>query len=621
MKLALAVLSLWLVSVLSNASAQQTSNSPFHFPNSRGQWFDAAKFGLFMHWGPVSQWGTEISFPLVCQSFPCSVAGPNRSVIIIKNVTELKAHRQAYADLAHTFNPSKFDPTLMAKLAKAVGFRYLVFTAEHCDGFASFKTNISSYNIMNTPYGKDIMGMLAEAFRAEGLRVGVYFCPSTWNSDNYWAPDALTAFGPVCRPNYNPPDNPQRWDAYLKYLHGQLAEIAAQYSPDLLWIDCGQSPTSFDTKIEQVATVFLAHNPEVVIQVRGTGNWEDYLELGDHSETQAPSIMGQAFMTAGTRFEVPSTLGSQWAFNPDAHYKSAEEVIGNLLMIAAKGGNYLLNLGPGPDGLWPESGVEIFQEIASWMEVNSEAIHDTSPIWPSYYGVHLPYSGHTYNLYVTHSVANSALYVTVSAASVVSGTLVVPFIRPSNFARDISSVQFLGSDQPCNYFMNDTGLFLTFTPPPPVPAQLGSYWNQDNKDMAPCATRGCSVYTDDHYVLTDEEGYCFETPGMGMIPFYLIFNDSYLDNALANDLTQYPGYANIRTECYGYASTAEGRVPFDLYWSEERKDLWTLSSEKSRQQAISSGYKRTATIGYGVSTPGPSKPAVKHFYVFKITMK
>ena len=85
-----------------------------------------------------------------------------------------------------------------------------------------------------------------------------------------------------------------------------------------------------------MAPLFVKQNPDVVIQVRGTGNWEDYLELGDHSESQAPSIMGQPFMTAGVHFEVPSTLGGQWAFNPDAHYKSAEEVIGNLLLITAK---------------------------------------------------------------------------------------------------------------------------------------------------------------------------------------------------------------------------------------------------------------------------------------------
>ncbi|XP_065836284.1 tissue alpha-L-fucosidase-like isoform X2 [Oscarella lobularis] len=591
-------------------------NSQFQSPPFA---FRMLEFGLFMHWGPVSQWGTEISFPLVCKSFPCNMAGPNRTTITANNTSQLQAHRQAYADLAKTFNPTKFDPASMAKLAKAVGFKYLVFTAEHCDGFASFNTSISTYNILNTPYKKDIFGMLAEAFRAEGLKVGTYFCPSTWNNDNYWAPNALTAFGPVCRPNYNPPDDPTRWDAYLKYLHGQLEEIAVQYSPDLLWIDCGLSPTYFDTMVEQVAPLFVKQNPDVVIQVRGTGNWEDYLELGDHSESQAPSIMGQPFMTAGVHFEVPSTLGGQWAFNPDAHYKSAEEVIGNLLLITAKGGNYLVNLGPGPDGLWPESGVEVFQNIASWMAINSEAIHNTTPLWPSNYGVHLP-SGQSYSLYVTYSSASSAIYVSVSAESVTNGTLVIPFIRPSNFAHTISTVQFLGIEKPCTFSLNDTGLFVMFQLPL-VPVQLGSYWSQTNEDMAPCATRGCSIYTNDHYVLADNESYCFRNPGEGLIPLYLIFDGTYMDNALTNDPSQHPGYENVRTECYAYAAAGESRVPLDLYWNEERKDLWTLSSEHSRQQALSSGYKMNRTIGYGIDNPAQLGDAaeLRYYYVFKIS--
>ena len=143
-------------------------------------WFKDAKFGMFMHWGPVSQWGTEISFPLVCESLPCSPRGPNNSVAHITTTAELKAHRQSYAALANSFDPVDFDPQSMAKLAKAAGFQYLIYTTVHCDGFINWPSNLTNYNIKNTPHGKKGRGTFSElvkAFRAEGLKVGAYVCP------------------------------------------------------------------------------------------------------------------------------------------------------------------------------------------------------------------------------------------------------------------------------------------------------------------------------------------------------------------------------------------------------------------------------------------------------------
>eukprot|EP00117_Sycon_ciliatum_P008269 scpid97614/ scgid11044/ Putative alpha-L-fucosidase; Alpha-L-fucoside fucohydrolase len=238
------------------------SQSPFFFP-SNTSWFREAKFGLFITWGPVSQWGTEIGFPLVCKQLPCTVQTKGPSTVTIKTVEELQQHRQQYADLAQSFNPSEFDAEAMAKYAKTVGFKYLVFTTEHCDGFANFHSKLSSYNILNTPYKKDIFGMLAKAFRDQGLRVGAYFCPSTWNSDDYWQPNAMTALGPVCRPNYTPASDPERWKNYLKYLLGQLSELATQYSPDIVWIDCSEELNSLDTRVESVGRLFREVKGEV----------------------------------------------------------------------------------------------------------------------------------------------------------------------------------------------------------------------------------------------------------------------------------------------------------------------------------------------------------------------
>lgn len=251
----------------------QIGYSPFKYgPGVPGmQWFTKAKLGMFMHYGPVSQWGTEISFPLVCKQLPCTVRAMNNSNVVIKTQEELAAHRQAYADLAKTFNPTQFDADAMAQMAKDAGFEYLMcvlflarverwllepglvdalpapiaslpvhpatpspcghfrYTTVHCDGFLNWNSSLSNYTIMNTPYSRDLYGDLANALRRKGMRVGAYICPSLWNNDDYWAPNALTALGPVCRPNYTPDANAANttaWTRYLTYLHGLVAELA-----------------------------------------------------------------------------------------------------------------------------------------------------------------------------------------------------------------------------------------------------------------------------------------------------------------------------------------------------------------------------------------------------------
>lgn len=138
------------------AAALPGDAAPWVFPNAAGIGpFSAARFGLFIHWGPISQWGDEISFPLVCTAFPCTVQAANRSSLVINNAAELAAHRQAYHDLALTFNPTAFNATALAQLAWAAGFRYVTPTIQHCDGFSLYASAINAgYSMSITPYGR-----------------------------------------------------------------------------------------------------------------------------------------------------------------------------------------------------------------------------------------------------------------------------------------------------------------------------------------------------------------------------------------------------------------------------------------------------------------------------------
>ena len=143
----------------------------------------------------------------------------------------------------------------MAKLAKAAGFKYLIYTTVHCDGFMNWPSNLTDYNIANTPWGKKGRGTYSElvkAFRAEGLKVGAYVCPSMWNNNSYWAPDALTSTGPVCTPNYTPNTNPATWKTFNTFLHGLVKELSDLYAPDTFWFDCMNTPPMTDTHLETV---------------------------------------------------------------------------------------------------------------------------------------------------------------------------------------------------------------------------------------------------------------------------------------------------------------------------------------------------------------------------------
>lgn len=172
-----------------------TDYSPFNYGiNSKGlEWFKDAKLGMFIHYAPVTQWGDDLSWPLVCRSLPCSVQAPNHTRITLNTTDELRAHRQSYYNLSKTFNPYKFNATTWVSLAKDNGFKYIVYTSIHCDGFVNWNTKLTDYNIMNTPFNRDLYGELVKEARKQDIKIGAYVCPSIWGNNSYWAPDAFTA--------------------------------------------------------------------------------------------------------------------------------------------------------------------------------------------------------------------------------------------------------------------------------------------------------------------------------------------------------------------------------------------------------------------------------------------
>jgi alpha-L-fucosidase len=293
----------------------------------RAEWFRDQGFGLFIHWSVDSQLGVTISHSLVGAS---------------PDYTE-----RFFNDLPKTFDPVRFDPQEWARLAKIAGVKYVVFTAKHHSGFGMFATETTPFQIMNTPFHRDITAEVLKAFREEGIAPGLYFSPD----DFYW----LHKNGKVVQrgvdevqPSHNP--------GLLAYDSEQIRELLTHYGPiDVLFFD-GEA-----TSLRQLAWKL---QPNIVV-TRGA------------MRTPEQTIPGQAF---DEPWEANDTMGSAWQYQPqNDHLKSGRELIRSLVQTRAKGGNLLLNVGPKPNGELAMEQEERLREIALWMFVNSEAIYAVRP--------------------------------------------------------------------------------------------------------------------------------------------------------------------------------------------------------------------------------------------------
>jgi alpha-L-fucosidase len=252
-----------------------------------------------------------------------------------------------FNDLQKTFDPKQFDPEGWARLAKLAGVRYVVFTTKHHSGFGMYATRTTPFNIMNTPFHRDITAEVLKAFKQQGIAPGMYFSPD----DFYWLyKNGKTIQRGIedVQPSHNP--------GLLKYDSDQLQELLTNYGPvDVLFFD-GEA-----TSLRQLAWKL---QPNIVV-TRGA------------MRTPEQTIPGQAF---DEPWEANDTMGTAWQYQPqNDHYKSGHQLIHSLVQTRAKGGNLLLNIGPKPNGELAIEQEERLREMALWMFVNSEAIYAVRP--------------------------------------------------------------------------------------------------------------------------------------------------------------------------------------------------------------------------------------------------
>jgi alpha-L-fucosidase len=316
------------------AAAPSVGNSPAGQKQAatreqRMKWWHEAKFGMFIHWGLYSvigqhEWAREVEGVPIPQ----------------------------YELLAKHFHPRPNAARDWARLAKRAGQKYMVMTTKHHEGFCQWDSKLTDYNAAKQGPERDLVREYVEAARAEGLRVGFYYSLMDWHH-----PD-----GAKCKT-----DEAAR-RRFVDYTHGLIRELMTNYGKiDVLWYDVDWPLTAAQWESERMNEMVFDLQPEIIVNNRNG------LE-GDFS-TPEQEIRASA---AGRAWETCMTLNDSWGFNRgDDAWKTSKTIVDNLATCARGGGNYLLNIGPEPDGSIPPETVAVLESVGKWLDTNGNAIYDT----------------------------------------------------------------------------------------------------------------------------------------------------------------------------------------------------------------------------------------------------
>ena len=348
-----------------NTPVDYLNESRENFDN-RMAWWREARFGMFIHWGVYA--------------LPGGVHKGKK----IKGVGEwiqrtAQIPIEDYESYAKQFNPLEYDPVAWVKTMKKAGMKYVVITSKHHDGFALWDSKVSNYDAVDfAPYGKDLLKPLAEACKAEGIKFGLYHSIMDWHHPQAQANGA---------PKYEYQKNPnEAFPLFVKhYLKPQIKELITQYDPDILWFD-GEWINDYTHEMGLDLYQFVRNlKPSIIINNRvdkgrkgmAGMNRDDQRYAGDFGTPEQEILEGTAIMD----WESCMTMNDTWGFKiHDDNWKTTAMLIHNLVDIAAKGGNYLLNVGPTAEGIIPAPSIERLEKMGKWLETNGEAIYATEKL-------------------------------------------------------------------------------------------------------------------------------------------------------------------------------------------------------------------------------------------------
>jgi alpha-L-fucosidase len=334
------------------------------------EWFQDAKFGLFIHWGVYSE-----------------LAGGGDYGIAEWIMNQKKIPVKLYEKLPTFFNPTQFDPKEWVSMVKNAGMKYIVITSKHHDGFAMYGSKVSNYNVVDrTPYGKDVIKMLKDECDRQGIKLFFYHSQLDWHHPDYF-PRGNTGQGYTGRPESGD------WNKYIDYMNAQLTELLTNYGEvGGIWFDGMWDKWDAPWRLDETYALIHKLQPGALI---GSNHHKAPFPGEDFQmfERDLPGENTMGFNQTGTISELPlemcETMNGSWGFNLiDQDYKSSKQLIQTMVKAAGYGANFLLNTGPMPNGKIQPENVDTLMIMGKWMNKYGETIYGTrrGPIKPTTWG-------------------------------------------------------------------------------------------------------------------------------------------------------------------------------------------------------------------------------------------
>ena len=403
------------------------------------EWFQDQKLALMIHWGIYCQLGIVASWAL-------SDKDDDWSRHQVNWTDDGEKFKEQYYALNKSFNPIRFQPKEWAQTAKDCGFKYLILTTKHHDGFCLWDTRYSDYKVTapDCPYHvsehADLVKSMFDAFREKGLGIGAYFSKADWHTPYYRTPE-LPDPNPSDRgPMYSPAAEPERWENFVQYTKNQVLELCEGYGPiDILWFGAGWvcASNGQDIRLGEIVDEARKIQPGILSVDRTVGGpYENYVT----PEMCVPEE------PLGVPWESCLTLGADFTYEYSDRYKSPRELVNTLVGIVAKGGNLALNVSPQPDGRIPVDAMDSLRGLGEWLKVYGEAIYGTR--------VCAPYQSGNIS-FTRKGDAVYAIRLFPVAQESVDSKLFIPY------AGKVSKVTMLDSGEDVSFVPGESGITVT----------------------------------------------------------------------------------------------------------------------------------------------------------------